>query len=208
MYLISHYGNIYQHAGLTNFAEENYKKVLELSPDYSWAYFNLASIAYSNNNIDEAIRYLLKTIQLNDSDIEAYKLITKIFLKEDKIDEIITLLETRLDKEENGDLYYLLGRVYKYIGDGNEYVNSLREALSNQLTLTYDKEIVKQEYEHAGQILNSNGVFEPEEKIEDYAPEENKFEEEIENNEKNDDEDDEDDFDFEDDDIEEEDDEA
>ena len=65
-----HLGYIYQNNGLTNFAIESYKKVLEISPDYSWAYFNLASIAYKNENLEDARDYLEKTIQYNPNDIE------------------------------------------------------------------------------------------------------------------------------------------
>ena len=79
IFALFHLGNIYQSIGLTNFAVENYKKVLEISPDYSWTYFNLASIAFKNENLEEAKDYLLKTIQYNNQDIEAYKLLTKIF---------------------------------------------------------------------------------------------------------------------------------
>ena len=109
--------NIYQNRGLTNFAIENYNKVLSISPDYSWAYYNLASISYQNNNLDDAKNYLLKTIEYNNYDIEAYKLLTKIYIKQNEIEEIITLLETRLEKDENGDLYYVLAQVYRQIGD-------------------------------------------------------------------------------------------
>ena len=37
------------------------------------------------------------------------------YIKENEFEEVITLLETRLDKEDNGDLYYVRAQVYKYI---------------------------------------------------------------------------------------------
>ena len=198
-------GNIYQQSGLTNFAEENYKKVLEISPDYSWAYFNLASIAYSNGNNDEAMRYLLKTIEFNDTDIESYKLLTKLCLKEDRVEEIITLLETRLKKEENGDLYYVLARVYKYIGDSENYAKNLRGALANHLTLTFDKEIIRLEYQ---KVADDEEHIEPERQIEEYEDidsEDDYDEDSDEDDEESEEEEEEeeDDFDFEDDDLEE-----
>lgn len=150
LYAHFYLGNIYQNNGLTNFAEESYKKVLTISPDYSWAYFNLASIAYKNENLELAKEYLLKTIEYNKNDIEAYKLLTKISMKLEEVEEIITLLETRLDEEdnENGDLYYILAQVYKQIGDNEQYAENLENALEESLTLTYPRNIVEQEYKY------------------------------------------------------------
>lgn len=139
-------GYIYQSKGLTNFAIESYKKVLAISPDYSWAYYNLAAIAFKNDNLEEAKDYLLKTIECNDSDIEAYKLLTKIYLREHEAEEIISILETRLDKDDNGDLYYILAQAYKHIGKTEDYAENLESALNNSLTLTYPQDIVRKEY--------------------------------------------------------------
>lgn len=139
-------GNIYQANGLTNFAQECYEKVLAISPDYSWAYFNLASIAYKNGNIEQAKEYLLKTIEYNKQDTEAYKLLTKICIKENETEEIISILETALDKDDHGDLYYALAQVYKLIGNLEDYADNLDSALDSP-TLTYPRNIVKQEYD-------------------------------------------------------------
>ena len=129
--LFAHFylGYIYQNNGLTNFAIESYNKVLSISPDYSWAYFNLASIAYKNENSEEARGYLLKTIEYNYMDIEAYKLLTKICIKENEIEEIISILRTRIQKEENGDLYYILSQVYKRVGETDLYISCLKKSL-------------------------------------------------------------------------------
>ena len=172
-------GNIYQSNGLTNFAIENYQKVLAISPDYSWAYFNLAAIAYKNENLEEAKDYLLKTIQYNDQDIEAYKLLTKILIKENEIEEIITILESRLDKEENGDLFYILAQVYKYVNKEEDYLDALEGAMDNLLTLTFPKDLVKKEFARISAKLN-NDEFENEDIEEDVENEEDEdFEEDL-----------------------------
>lgn len=164
-------GNLYQEQGLTNFAEENYRKVLEISPDYSWAYYNLASIAFSNHNIELAKEYLHKTIELNYMDIDAYKLLTKIYLIDDNSEDIIVLLETRLEKEENGDLRYILAQVYKRIGDTQNYYKNLKYALENYLTLTYPKNIVNQELEYVKSLVSVDEELETEE-YEEYSSDE------------------------------------
>ena len=147
-------GNLYQNNGLTNFAEECFHKVLEISPDYSWAYYNLASIAYKNENLDDAKNYLIKTIEFNDMDIEAYKLLTKICIKQNEIEEIITILQTRLKKEGNGDLFYMLAQVYRHIGEKPQYAHCLEMALKNNLTLSFSKNDVKIELEYVQKTEN------------------------------------------------------
>lgn len=149
-------GYIYQNNGLTNFAIESYKKVLAISPDYSWAYFNLAAIAFKNDNLEEAKDYLMKTIQHNELDIEAYKLLTKICLRQNEIEEITTILETRLEKESNGDLYYILAQVYKHAGKLEDYAEILYKALENSLTLSYPRDIVELESDRIDDLLDAS----------------------------------------------------
>ena len=167
LYAHFYLGNLYQKQGLTNFAEECYKKVLGISPDYSWAYFNLASIAYQNGNIDEAKSNLLLAIEYNKQDIEAYKLLTKISIKYDDVENILTILHSRIEEEENGDLCYILAQVYKYIGNAESCVKYIRLALKNHLTLSYPVDKVKLELEN---IEESEGI-EPPDEIEEYDSE-------------------------------------
>ena len=161
-------GYIYQNDGLTNFAIESYQKVLEISPDYSWAYYNLGSIAFKSGNMEEAKTYLLKTIEFNPSDVEAYKLLTKICLKNDEAEEILQILNEKLQKDDNGDLYYCLARVYKFIGDLDAYYDNLELALKNPYTLTYPRKIVKEEFKYIQAKLDRHEKIEPEMKISEY----------------------------------------
>ena len=181
-------GNIYQSNGLTNFAIKSYEKVLEISPDYSWAYFNLASIAYKHENLDEAKEYLEKTIFYNQNDFETYKLLTKIMVAQGAFEDIISLLQTRIKKEENGDLYYILAQVYKKLGEKMEYTYCLKKALENNLTLTFRKDIVKQEFDYISSSVEL-GKFVIEE-LESATFDEKDFEVEDESYEEDDEEDD------------------
>ena len=78
-------------------------------------------------------------------------------------------MHTRLQEEENGDLYYCLARVYKYIGDSEEYCSNLELALNNPYTLTFPKKIIKQELEYIEQKLDRNDQPEPQAHIEEYS---------------------------------------
>lgn len=81
-----------------------------MSPDYSWAYFNLASIDYEEGNFDSAINNLDKTLELNPKDVEAYKIYSKILTKARKYDNAAVLIEQAIDNcGDNGDLYYFFG---------------------------------------------------------------------------------------------------
>ena len=171
VYAYFYLGYIYQDDGLTNFAIDSYKKVLEVSPDYSWAYYNLGSIAFKSGNDEEAKEYLRKTIQYNPADYEAYKLLVKICLKNSETEEVLELLHTRLDEEENGDLYYCLARVYKFIGDLDEYYDNLQNALDNPYTLSYSKKAVKQELDYVGGQIGRHEELEPERTVEEYNSE-------------------------------------
>ena len=142
-------GYIYQKDGLTNFAVENYKKVLSLAPDYSWAYFNLGSIAFNNGNTEEAGMYLQKTLDCNPADTEAYKLLVKLHLKQGETEDIAEILHSRLEDDENGDLFYCLAHVYKYRGDFDNYRTYLKRAIENPYTLTFPHDLVKKEFKSA-----------------------------------------------------------
>lgn len=166
LYAHFYLGEIYQRQGLTNFAADNYRRVLEISPDYSWAYYNLASIAYENGNIDEATLYLMLTIEYNEQDIEAYKLLAKICLKNGDTESILTTLHTRLEKDSNGDLYYVLSQIYKHINKTEEYIENLNNALKNPLTLTYPHDTVKAEFKYA--VKNAGDLYDPSGEIEEY----------------------------------------
>ncbi|MCQ2755189.1 MAG: tetratricopeptide repeat protein [bacterium] len=179
LYAYFYLGNIYQNNGLTNFAEESYKKVLEISPDYSWAYYNLASIAYKNDNLDEAREYLSKTILYNDTDIESYKLLAKICAKQNDYDEMFDLLNTRLSKEENGDLLYVLAQLYRRTGQQREYIVCLEQAIENPLTLTYKIDLVKKELKNA-ESQNGNSDFT--EEYDEYTSDDEEFSDDEEEN--------------------------
>ena len=74
-----------------------------------------------------------------------------------------------MDKEENGDIYYMLAQVYKYVRKEQEYIEALENALHNSLTLTYPKDIVKKEFDKVSANLVS---YKTKEDMEEYESEE------------------------------------
>ena len=96
---------------------------------------------------------------------------TKICLKQNEVEEILEILHTRLEKEENGDLYYCLARVYKFAGRLEEYDENLKLALKNPYTLTFPKDIVTKEYSNAEAKIGRHQEIEPEAEISEFEEE-------------------------------------
>ena len=120
--------------------------MLELSPDYSWAYFNLASIDYEEGDCESAINNLEKTIELNPKDIEAYKIYAKIMSKLENFDRACSIIQQAIENcGETGDLYYILAQIYKLQGARADYVKSINQALKLNSTLSASPKLVKKE---------------------------------------------------------------
>ena len=114
--------------------------------DYSWAYFNLASIDYEENNIEGAIDNLEKTLEFNPKDIEAYKIYSKIMMKENQIDFAKMILERAIENcGGEGDLYYMQAQIAKKTRDREGFVKAMNNALKFNMTLSISPKLVKKE---------------------------------------------------------------
>lgn len=129
-----------------NQAKNYYLQVLDQCPDYSWAYFNLSVIEYNNNNPTEAFSLLQHTLKYNPKDIGAYKFGAKILVEANNLDGAKSFIEEGLTNCENdANLYYTLAQIYKLKNDKKNYVDTLKLALSNQITLDFPAEKIKNE---------------------------------------------------------------
>ena len=88
--------------------------------------------------------------------------------KSGETEEILEILHTQLEKEENGDLFYCLARVYKFIGQLEEYYQNLSLAIKNPYTLTFPLTILKQELDIVEDKLGKKEEIEPENIVEEY----------------------------------------
>ena len=111
-------------------AKKYYHQVLENCPDYSWAYYNLATIEYNQGNINEAFDFLQKTLEYNPKDIGAYKFCAKILIEANQIQEAQQIIEVGLSQCENdANLYYYLGQICKLQNNIKGYVENLKNAI-------------------------------------------------------------------------------
>jgi Tfp pilus assembly protein PilF len=80
-------GAIEQIQGNLKEAEEIYRHLLTMSPQYAPPYFRLGQIFYSQNNFREAIDYLLNAVKLDPSYVDAYYLLGESYEKIGQKDE-------------------------------------------------------------------------------------------------------------------------
>ena len=146
LYAHFYIGNILKEFGDLEAAKEKFEKVIELSPNYSWAYFNLAAIYNEENQPQMAIKNLQKTIEMNPYDIEAYKLLIRLLLKERDYAGAVETVEIALSEcEETGDIDYLAALTYESAGDTDSAVIYLEKAIKNYQTLSLQVQKVKSE---------------------------------------------------------------
>ena len=123
-----------------------YQRVIELSPDYSWAYFNLGSIYYEDGFLENAKENLQKTLKLNPKDDGASIILAKIYLKENNNSEALKILKIAiLNNPYNGDLNYSISQIYKQENDIDKYKYHLQEAINNSETLTAPVKLLQYE---------------------------------------------------------------
>jgi tetratricopeptide (TPR) repeat protein len=141
-------GNNYKLIGEVGLAKKEYEKVIEISPDYSWAYFNLASIAYENDDFETALANLQKTVELNPRDVKAFMIYSQILIKLGQLKKAQELIQNAISENQyEGDLYYVLANIYKLQENMEGYKKGLKLALKNYKTLSVSTKMVKKEFD-------------------------------------------------------------
>ena len=137
-------------------ARDEFNKVLELSPDYSWAYYNLACIAYKEGNYQEVSEYLDKTLDLNPKDEDAYINYAKFLAKIEMFSEAKAIMDEAVQNCQNiGHLSYYAAQIAKAEKNAEDYVRYLNNAITNKETLSVDIYKVMSELEK----FNDSNVF-------------------------------------------------
>ena len=89
-----------------------------------------------------ASKYLLKTIELNPKDLDAYKKLSKLYLKLNDKKKAIGILNLAINNnEQNGEIFYYLAILHKDI-DLEKYKKFLNLALNNADTLPFSDKII------------------------------------------------------------------
>ena len=77
--------------------------------------------------------------------MEAYKLLAQIMIKQGKIDDTLEMLTDIAQKNENGDIYYLMAKIFEMNEDYNSQKDCLELALNFQGTLTFSIGSIQEE---------------------------------------------------------------
>lgn len=93
-------------------AKIEFEKVISLSPDYSWAYFNLAVIYHEEGDDDRAIENLRQTIELNPIDKDAYKILAKLLAKKKNLMKQSVLCKTDWQIATNLEICTILQPIF------------------------------------------------------------------------------------------------
>lgn len=113
---------------------ENTNKALELDDKNPLVYLTLSE-AYSNIKIKDygkAIELLLKVIQVNPKQVDAYLNISKVYLaKGNGTDAIKNIEEVLKIDNKNSEALTLKARVYVLINKNNEAITLLNDAINN-----------------------------------------------------------------------------
>jgi len=120
----------HQALGNNDLALENYKKALELNPDYAEAYNSMGTVLQSQGDYDSAIDSYERAIKIKPDYLEAYNgLGTALFDKQDfrgalcKYDEILKF------KQDNQALHINKGSALRALGNCNEALESYKQAI-------------------------------------------------------------------------------
>ena len=88
---------------------------------------------------------LQKTIEKNPKDMEAHKLLAQILIQQSRVDEALELLTDVAQNNENGDICYLMAKIFEMNEDKDSQKDCLELALEYKDSLTFDAKAVKAE---------------------------------------------------------------
>jgi tetratricopeptide (TPR) repeat protein len=135
-------GRLLDDQGQTSQAIDEYKKALELDPNNSLIYSEMAESYLRNNRPQQAVDNATKAIQLDRDNVEAHKLLSSVYLQSigkataqqpptvDMVNNAIHEFEeiVRIDPTEQQSLV-MLARLYSIKGDRNKAADIYKQIL-------------------------------------------------------------------------------
>ncbi|WP_209329063.1 tetratricopeptide repeat protein [Lunatimonas salinarum] len=112
-------------------AKEDYRKILKLQPTYSQALAGLGKIAWKENNMPDAEKFLLKAAMHDPNDYDILMLLGRTMIKNQRFKSAEEFLQLASDQHpENPQPYFYIGIARGYQGDGLGVVTALNAYLS------------------------------------------------------------------------------
>lgn len=118
-------------------ALKNFRKAVDLSPDFYPARNNLGSEYLGKGDFLEAAEQFQKVIKLRPNDATAYFNLGNVFLLTKRFPEAQATLKEGLKKQPNAALgEFLMGTVYEHLGKPQEAERMLNDALAADPTMS------------------------------------------------------------------------
>jgi tetratricopeptide (TPR) repeat protein len=134
-HLSNYYGSIskvYGSKGLFEEAKQHIQKAISIRKamglnKFDTRFFNqLGDLYYKNNELSEAIQTYLYSIQMDEIQDEVYFNLSRIYTKQMKYEEALSILEKAINiNPDYSNFYYLKGLIIKYINNDIDWSEKL-----------------------------------------------------------------------------------
>jgi tetratricopeptide (TPR) repeat protein len=132
-----------------NDATEKYNEVLKIDAKYAPAYFQLALICNAKKNTDNAIKYLLKTVELAPANIQAQTYLAKLYYQKAKfyqqkrdmkktVEFYQKFVDMKIVKEKMPEKYSITVYLLGYFNSGLKNYNKAIDCFKKHIALFKD----------------------------------------------------------------------
>ncbi len=134
-------------AGNFDAAVQNFKEVIRMKPNYCWAMINLAKVLRFQSRLAEAETWLEKAIQCDPQSSIAYETLGSILLKQEKLEQALSLYQKANSLNPNPALADGIERVRTNIEirDYNKKISEMEKLNEDELK-RYEELKKKEEY--------------------------------------------------------------
>ena len=123
-------GYIYEYLGKTAKAKEVYEKALKVHPDYAELLKRMAVISLSEDNLDEAEKYIGKINQV-ERDVDYYVILSEVYSRRgDHNKAALVLIEGLEENPTHSEILYSLAMQYEYLNERDKTIATVKKALS------------------------------------------------------------------------------
>ena len=152
-------GKIYKEKNELDVAIENFKRALDIKPNFFEANYELGKIYYSLNDYKTASKYLTNACVLNIENPELMSMTAETYKKTGKSDEAILLFEKIIEKDpKNAFANAKIGEIYYQRADYRKAIQYYEESIQN----SYDEQVAIQlakSYFELGEFNSSEDVI-------------------------------------------------
>ena len=152
-------GKIYKEKNELDVAIENFKRALDIKPNFFEANYELGKIYYSLNDYKTASKYLTNACVLNIENPELMSMTAETYKKTGKSDEAILLFEKIIEKDpKNAFANSKIGEIYYQRADYRKAIQYYEESIQN----SYDEQVAIQlakSYFELGEFNSSEDVI-------------------------------------------------